>query len=87
MSFYQRIAGLLENHGLWDDEAKTVIELVKVEQPSMDGRWNDDVSGYPDAIVITLWMSAKRNAIEYLKANKPEHFALWLLEPKEQAAA
>jgi len=86
MTFNEKIAGLLVNHGLWDDEAKVVIRMVKAEQPSMADRWDDDVSGYPDAIVVTLWMSAKRNAIEYLKAYHSNHFALCLLEPKEHEA-
>ena len=82
----KHIEETLVNHGLWPNEAEQVMNHV-VELPenvSMRDRWEHDTEDYPPSIVTLAWMSAKETAIEHLKKTNPQHFALWLLEGKQQ---
>lgn len=69
-------------HGLWPEEAERVMEYVAKapENEPMEGRWTDSFDDYPPAIKNLAWMSVRRGAIEWLKANKPSHFALLVME-------
>lgn len=69
-------------NGLWPEEAEKVMEVVMraEENEVMRDRWADSFSDYPPVIKTMAWMSAKQHAVEWLKANKPEHFALRCLE-------
>jgi len=71
MTFAQKLVDLLEQNGMWPDEAKTVAEIVKsdVANEAMSGRWNDDISGYPATMVAILWISAKTTALKWIDEN------------------
>jgi len=70
-----RLTALLEENGLWPDEAEAVIELLKAATPDMSERWEDGLEHYPQTMFAVLWMSAQFEAAEWLAKNKPEHFA------------
>ena len=78
----ETIKDKLVNYGLWPEEAETVMKEVEQapENESMQGRWHESPEDYPPAILSLAWLSAKDHAIEYLKINKPLHFALRVLE-------
>lgn len=82
MTIRTKLQNLLENHGLWPEEIKTVIEktILAEENELMAGRWDEDESNYPPAIMNLAWFSAKTNAIEHLESTKPKHFALHILK-------
>jgi len=54
--------------------ADAVMEAVKSapENEAMQGRWSDSAEGYPPAIFILAWMSAKEKALEWIDANCPK---------------
>lgn len=81
MTIRQKNEEELVNHGLWDDEAKTVVTEAEKEKSleAMQGRWDEDTTGYPAPLLAVTWMSVKHHATEWLKANKPQHFALAIL--------
>ena len=81
MTIRQKIEETLVNHGLWEDEAKTVIAEAEKHESLKDmlGRWDEDTASYPDQLLAVVWMSVKNLATEWLKANKPNHFALAIL--------
>ena len=76
MTFEDKIKEMLVEHGMWDDEAKAVVEMLKADKlnESMAHRWNDDVEDYPLSMLAILWMETKHIAIEYIDANCPEAF-------------
>ena len=66
---------------LWPQEATAVVERM-IAKDDTGLKWDDDLdapNGYPDQLVAVLFMSAQSEAIEYLEATKPKHFALPLL--------
>lgn len=79
MTLKERLASELEQHGLWPDEANTVMDTVAQVPGEMQTRWGDDENGYPPHILRVLWLPVKDAAIKYLEENKPKHFALSVL--------
>ncbi len=77
-----KLRQLLEQHGLWPQEVDAVIAAMKSDEitKSMAQRWNDDADGYPPQMMAVLWTSAKRQAREWIDANKPKHFARAMFE-------
>jgi len=82
MTIINKLVTLLTDHGLWPNEIAEVLSIIKSapENESMTGRWDDEESDYPPAIMTLAWMSAKAHAIDYLEKTKPKHFALALLK-------
>jgi hypothetical protein len=78
----QTIIEKLQEHGLWPNEAKEVMEMVEADpaNESMQGRWGESPEGYPAIIMAAAWMSARWNALEWINKNKPLHFAKGMFE-------
>ena len=74
----------LRSHGLWPMEAVTIMDRVETrpDMASMSGRWQDDTAEYPVELMAALMLGVKDEAVKWLKANHPEHFALVALEGK-----
>ncbi len=77
MTIAQAILKHLEDNGLWGDEPAKVLAAMKASpaNEAMQGRWDDDVAGYPAPLMAVLIMGANRAAVEWIDANKPKHFA------------
>jgi len=78
----QNLESYLFDHCLFPEEAKQAVEYMAAHksQEAMNGRWDQDCAGYPEAMVRVLRITAKNFAAEWLKANKPKHFAIQILE-------
>lgn len=73
MIFTDKLKELLMENGLSSDDADKVMKLV-VNDPvnkAMEGRWHEDVSGYPPAIINLMWMSTKPIALKWIDDNCP----------------
>jgi hypothetical protein len=79
MTIQKKLGDKLIDHGLWPDEAFMVIEAMKASGDSMRGRWEEDVTAYPETMIDVLWLTAKAEAVKWIEANKPGHFAKGLL--------
>ena len=81
MTIRKKIEETLFNYGLWEDEAKIIVAEAEQEKvlEMMRGRWDSDVSAYPSSLLAVVLISVKHYAVEWLKKNKPEHFALAIL--------
>lgn len=84
MTIREHLNAKLVENGLWPKEAATVISSYENSGngKSMLGRWDEDVSGYPVALLATLFLILKDNAVTWLEETKPMHFALHLLKGK-----
>ena len=72
----------LEDKGLWPQEAQAVLKAAEANpanQP-MQKRWEDDSEDYPTALLSLLLIGVEHEAVRWLKANKPQHFALKMFE-------
>ena len=72
----------LYDHGLWPREAALIVEQFAKSEAGkcMCGRLHDDREDYPSQLLAVLGIAVKAEAITWLRANKPEHFALHGLE-------
>ena len=77
MTFSEWSEKYLTDNGLWPAEAKAVDQGTKDSKAAeaMATRWNDDISGYPPTIIAVLQTNLDRQAVEYIDANCPQHFA------------
>jgi len=63
----------LFDRGMFESWCDVIMETVKAydyNEP-MQGRWQDDIDGYPPQLVIWLWLSVKQAALEYIDTNCP----------------
>lgn len=77
MTFQEAITKRLVDHGLFDTQAEKVMKAL-MESPaseSMKGRWKDDIEGYPPQMMPVIWMGAKIEAIAFIDAECPKHWA------------
>lgn len=79
----QKMSSYLEDNGLWPEEAKKVIDRYQADPigKPMEGRWNDEVEGYPPTVLAGVVVGLNRVAVEYIDAECPKHFARSMFEP------
>jgi hypothetical protein len=67
----------LYNRGLFEEQAQEIMDAVKAapENESMQGRWTDRATGYPNVLINALWFSVNDAAIEWMDKNAPHHWA------------
>jgi hypothetical protein len=73
MTFEQYAHQELQANGLFDDQATEIVANAKGHKllADLNGRWNDDVGGYPPVIKNIFWVSLKRVTLEYIEAKCP----------------
>lgn len=72
MTFEQWMRDKLTNNGMFPDQVEAVVTRVKAENESMAQRWNDQIDGYPEQMISSLWLVVKRIALEYIDAECPK---------------
>lgn len=84
MTVRQAIEKRLVEHGLWPNEATTIVKELEPKEvvEAFQGRWDEDESVYGPMMVNIIFLSAKRQALEYIDKDCPSHFARVLLTDK-----
>lgn len=74
MTVEEKLKKMLIDHGMFEDQAVAVMELVKADKvnESMENRWNDEAAGYPPRLFVALWMSVSNHALEYIDEKCPK---------------
>jgi hypothetical protein len=75
---------ILEDHGMDADEVSAVMKRV-VCKPRIAEAWQQPWYDQSKAWRAWLWQSMRWEAIMYLEAKDPDHFALGLLRDSGQA--
>ena len=77
MTVADKLSALLVKHGLWDHEAEAIIQTMREDDANANLAevFNKEWDGYPPQFHAVAWMITKRQAIEWIDANKPQHFA------------
>lgn len=67
----------LTRKGLWPEEARTVVDGFAGSESArpMGGRWGEDASAYPEVMLNVLSLSLDAEAVLWIDANKPQHWA------------
>lgn len=82
MTFETKVAAFLESHGLWPDEVSKTIDATKTANPEVSNLWNDRPEDFPAPMLALLTLRARDEAIAFLEATKPNHFALHTLRAR-----
>ena len=77
MTIKECVTKHLTDRGLWPAEAESVIAqyVEGMAGESMKQRMNDDIEGYPKQLLSVVLVGVCSEAVVWIDANKPEHFA------------
>lgn len=79
MTVRKRMHQYLTDNGLWDDEADMILESL-IADPLTEV-FQKEASDYPTVFFVAATMTVRYQALEWLDANKPMHFAQYMLDP------
>lgn len=73
MTFRQWATKFCSDRGMFDDDAKAVVDLLIADPTSepMQGRWDEDVSGYPPQMIAVTAVALKSVALKYIEEKTP----------------
>lgn len=72
MNFYDEMLEQLKKRGMFEEQAKEVLEVYMLKDQSMEGRWTDETDGYPPIMKAIVWASLKKDAYEWIEKNCPD---------------
>ena len=79
MTIRNKLLEELVSHGLWEEEANTILDTLENDTPPMTGRWHEDANNYPPQMFTVLFILVKAAAVKYIDENCPNHFARTIL--------
>lgn len=85
MTVRKRLEQSLINCGLWPDHAKAVVD-AEIAEDKLGMKWDDPEEGYPTGLLATYDYACKRRALDELRATKPRHVAILMLEHDVEGA-
>ncbi len=73
MTIRQKLEDYLYQRGMFPNQAKAVVDaLISNSDKSMEGRWDDEVEGYPPSLLAVLGMGLQHEALRWIDANCPQ---------------
>ena len=77
MTIRKKLERALESNGLFQDQAVAVVQHFESSPAGepMKGRLDEDETAYPPQLFGVLWISVQQAAVEWIDANKPQHWA------------
>jgi hypothetical protein len=75
MTFREWVVNYCFDKGMFGTQASAVVaDMVAADRTNeaMTGRWNDDVSGYSEALLALLMPSIDKNALVYIEKTCPD---------------
>ncbi len=72
MSIEDYFVDYLFNRGMFENQAKEVMEMVKERNKEMAGRWGDNIQYYPKTVLSLLTFSVNEVAVEWIDKNLPK---------------
>ena len=74
MTVEQFAVDYLNKNGMFENDAKTVVEFARTHElmEAMADSWQKPIEGYPEPMKIFLLISLRRIAVEWIEANQPE---------------
>lgn len=87
MTFEQKALEMLESNGMFPDQARAVLAMMKTDPANevIKERWGHDIAGYGDIMINVLWANAKYNALRYIDENIPRAWFRPLFTPSPEA--
>jgi len=77
MTIRELLVNHLENNGLFESDAKTIIADLEAHPAckTMNGRWDHGATEYPDPLLRMLVSLADEQAVKWIDATCPNHWA------------
>lgn len=72
MNFYDFFTKQLTSLGMFPNQAKDVMTITMERHSEMKGRWDEDITSYPQQLQNIIWLSIEDIALEYIEKNVPE---------------
>jgi len=72
MTIREKMEQMLFEHGMFESQAKEVMDKVEKEEVEMKGRWDDEETDYPTPMINVAWIAVKHHALEWIDANLPK---------------
>ncbi len=83
MTVREKLEDRLQDHGLWPEDATAAFDFMLEKHRDVswikDVKWNDPVEAYPASFFAVALITLKDAAVEWIDANKPEHYARAIL--------
>jgi len=73
MTIAERMKTMLVDNGLFDSDAVKVMEQAKESEvlSCMNGRWDEDITGYQSSLLSVVWISVKSIALSHIDETCP----------------
>jgi len=74
MTFKDWCVEFLDSRGMFSSEAAEVVALLMAApvMAPMQGRWDEDVAGYPPAMIVTISVPLNAIALKYIDEHQPQ---------------
>lgn len=72
MNFYNFFINQLTQRGVFEGQAKLIMDKVIANNPHMDGRWDELTINYPQQLTNIIWISVEQETLEFIKENCPQ---------------
>ena len=81
MTFREWAIDYLTQRGLWPAEAQEVSQVATGRDDGMRGRWDDTIDGYPAQMLAVIALGLNHEALKWIDAYAPKHFARPMFTP------
>ncbi len=83
----QKMMSMLDERGMFEADAKKIIECYLASEAGkpMAGRMDESTAAYPSAVLAVTWMGVNAEALTFIDANCPQHWARPLFAPGSRA--
>jgi hypothetical protein len=82
MTFKEMIQEYMKETIYFDRDIEDIMAGIESEIHYMKGRWNDDINGYPESVIICINLNVDIFVLEWLKKWEPKHFLIPYFEEK-----
>lgn len=85
MTVEEKMIQLLVNKGMFESQAKQVLESAKIHKlfKETDTKWDSPSSGYPDSCLVVISMSIDMIALEWIDRNCPKAWFRPMFDSKQ----
>ncbi len=75
MTLREKMLRTLQNRGLSQEDAEVVLkqyEETGLAAKTLEGRWDDDITGYDLSLLSSIWINVKHTAKIWIDEHCPE---------------
>lgn len=84
MTVRKKLHEYLTSYGLWPEEAGEILDSIEIDKTyyALNEVMHKQADGYPIQFFVAAHMTVRSAALDWIDANKPMHFAQYVLDEK-----